>query len=348
MHCTEQRTHALQAIAAEAVPETTDLWPAIESRLHHARRRHRLGASPWLAPGAAAVALVAVLAVGLLVWWTPPEAVSAETILDRAEAMADSPTSVQTYHLLMSHIIPAKAPGLTISSEVWYGGPDRQRTSERTTDASGALVSSQEVVFNGADTWIAHTEHGQTQVVHTIGTTWTRPADDPSSQTSLSDLLSRYGGKGCTAVRREAAEATVAGQATYVVNVAPRIGGCGPSTAASPAAVAAPSPAPVRVSGEITSGRIVGRQPLVQVWVDMHSFLPLKIEVHDASGAVLDRSEVTHIDYNQPIAAETFTYAPPPGVTVSTFHGGDGAQVKRTLAGPGDEGPGTRDKQVLR
>jgi negative regulator of sigma E activity len=72
-------------------------------------------------------------------------------------------------------------------------------------------------------------------------------------------------------------------------------------------------------------------QPLVRVWVDKQSFLPLKTEVRDASGAVLERSEVTRVDYNVSMADSTFTYTPPAGMQVSTFNGGDGADVKRAL-----------------
>jgi hypothetical protein len=45
------------------------------------------------------------------------------------------------------------------------------------------------------------------------------------------------------------------------------------------------------------------------------------------------RSEVTSVQYNVAIADSMFTYAPPAGVSVATFHGGDGADVKRALSG---------------
>ena len=93
------------------------------------------------------------------------------------------------------------------------------------------------------------------------------------------------------------------------------------------------------MNGAVSSSRIEGQQALVRVWVDTHSYLPLRIEVHDANGTLLDRSEVSHIDYNLPLDAQTFTYTPPPGVSVATFHGGDGAQVKRSLAGAPDAKP---------
>ena len=53
--------------------------------------------------------------------------------------------------------------------------------------------------------------------------------------------------------------------------------------------------------------------------------------VRDQSGAVLDRSEVTALEYNVSIPESTFTYTPPPGPTVSNFTGGTGADVKRAL-----------------
>jgi hypothetical protein len=56
------------------------------------------------------------------------------------------------------------------------------------------------------------------------------------------------------------------------------------------------------------------------------------MEVRDSHGTIVDRSEVTSVEYNVAIPAATFTYVPPAGIPVATFTGGDGADVKRALA----------------
>jgi hypothetical protein len=55
------------------------------------------------------------------------------------------------------------------------------------------------------------------------------------------------------------------------------------------------------------------------------------MQVRDAAGTVLERSEVSRVDYNVAIPEATFAYTPPAGVPVSTFTGGTGADVKRAL-----------------
>ena len=312
MNSTEDRTRVLDHIAARAFPDNIDLWPAVHAR---SRRQTRV----WLAPLAAA--LVVATAAGLFAWWSQPESVSAETIFDRAQGMAAGATSVQSYHLRMTRQSPAKGVGVTTASEVWYDGQDHQRTEQRTIDAHGALVSSQDVVFNGPDTWSAETNSGQTRVIHTAGTNWTRPADDPSSQGDMADVLARYGAKGCSTVQRRAGEATVAGQQTYVIDVTPGAGGC-----------VTASPEPAHLSGQVQRSE-PGVSGLT-VWVDTRSFLPLRLEVRDTRGNVVDRSQVTQVEYNVAIPPSTFQYTPPAGVTVATFSGGDGADVKRALYGP--------------
>ncbi len=121
----------------------------------------------------------------------------------------------------------------------------------------------------------------------------------------------------------------MASQATYIVVVAPNPLGCLLAwSAANGAAARGPV---VHVSGEVQGIHLdaVGE---TRVWVDKSSFLPLKTEVRDTSGTLLERSAVTSVQYNVSIAPSTFSYTPLPGVTVSTFSGGDGADVKRELS----------------
>jgi outer membrane lipoprotein-sorting protein len=122
------------------------------------------------------------------------------------------------------------------------------------------------------------------------------------------------------AVHLEPQDASVAGQSTYVLDVAKNPAAC--STNAGE----------VRVTGQLQGNRLENATPTVRVWVDKQSFLPLKTEVRDTSGTVLERSEVTHVEYNVTIPDAIFSYVPPAGVSVSTFNGGSGADVKRAMA----------------
>jgi outer membrane lipoprotein-sorting protein len=328
----DRRAQLLSDIAAAAIPDTVDLWPALNERLSATRRfQGRRLNRPFVGAIGAAAALVTLLALASLPFWNTTEAVSAETILDRAEtAASDGAAAVSTYHLVMSR---GSKEGGSTRSEIWFAGADRQRTIQQALGANGAVLSRQDVVFNGSETWLENTDNGVTRVVHTIGTTWTRPAESPSAQQSLADLMKSIGSKTCMSARLEQTQATVAGQDTYVVLARPSVVGCDP---ASSAAAVGPSPGPsgerMRVNGQPAGGQLTRANELT-AWIDKRSFLPLKMEVRDAHGTLVDRSEVSRVEYNVALPDSTFAYTPPPGVSVRTFNGGDGADVKRALAG---------------
>src|SRR5690349_11779490 len=63
-----------------------------------------------------------------------------------------------------------------------------------------------------ADTWIENNENGIRGVIHTIGTTWTQPAESPSEHPSMAALLRAFGDKTCMAARLEQTHAIVACQ----------------------------------------------------------------------------------------------------------------------------------------
>ncbi len=232
----------------------------------------------------------------------------------------------------MTRHVPGKG-NTTISTEIWFGGRDRQRSNEQVKDASGATVSTSEVVFNGAQVWIARTEGGQTWVVHTVGTTWTEPAEDPSRQHSLTDVLTQYNtGKPCMDARLQG-EAQVAGQATFVIVVTQKPDVC----AARLANPTAEAKARAAKSGGQGAVGIQSEQmrPWVEmrVWVDKLTYLPLKTEVRSPSGVVLDQSVVTSVEYNVAIPDTVFSYTAPSGARVFNFTGGDGVDVKKALCG---------------
>lgn len=323
----EERSRVLHELASQAVPDTVDVWPALNARLLRERRHSEPPPiARWAGLVAAGVVVIVVIALGLVAPVSAPEAVSAEMILDRAELAGSTATSaVSTYHLLMTR--SGRDAGST-RSEVWFAGPDRQRTIQQMLAANGAVLGRQDVVFNGPETWIEDTQNDTTRVIHTIGTTWTRPAESPSSEGNLSELLKSFGDKTCMSVSREQTDSSVAGQPTYVVVATPRMPACG---GARPGLVE-PSPGPrIRVNGQPVGSEVSAPAHLT-IWVDKRSFLPLRMEARDSRGMIVDRSEVTSVEYSLSIPAATFAYTPPAGVTVATFTGGDGADVKRALA----------------
>jgi hypothetical protein len=334
---TEERSTVLYELARDAVPDTVDVWPALDRRL--SSRRRAQATRRWLAIAATAAGVVGIATLASVPLWSAPEAVNAQTILDRAETVSDSgaTTAVSTYHLLMTRT----AKGAAITSEVWFSGVDLQRTVQQVTGSNGAVISRQNVVFNGPEAWIEDTENGVTRVIHTTGTTWTRPADSPSAKGNLSELIQSLGDKSCMAVSLLQNGATIAGQDTYVIRATPTRVGCGRSRsgAALESSPAAAEPSPVaadqrglHVNGQPAGSRIEEQPAQLTIWVDKRSFLTLKTEVRDPHDVVTDRSEVSRVEYNISTPQATFAYTPPPGIAVATFSGGDGADVKRMLA----------------
>ena len=328
----DERSRVLDQLAEQAVPDTIDLWPAVRERLMLPQRTAQHMRRWTVALIAAAAVLVAAVLVGGLPWDGGPQAVNAETILDRAQsAVASGATAVNTYHLLITRTARDTD---TSTSEIWFGGPDRQRTIQHMIGPNGAVVSSQDVVFRGQETWIETTDNGNTRVIHTTGTTWTRPADDPSVNANLLDAIQHFGDRSCMATQLEPTEASVAGQPAYVIGATPKGLDCGP--ASIPGVEASPGPAGdqpgIRVNGQPRGGLVL-RPAQMTIWVDKRSFLPLRIDARDTAGVVVDRTEATSVEYNVSIADTTFEYAPRAGVAVATFTGGTGADVKRALAG---------------
>ncbi|MBV9898382.1 MAG: outer membrane lipoprotein-sorting protein [Chloroflexi bacterium] len=277
------KTAILERIAAEAVSDRVDLWPAIHARVAHNRASTRR----WLLPSVAAAAIAAIVGVTAALQLVGTDSVSAQTILDRASREAAA-AAVSSYHLRL-----VRGQDTT---DLWYGGPDKQRSTQHSADGSG-----QDIVFNGPDTWIASTDKGQTTVIHTIGTEWNKPAEAPTPQGGLADLLKRYAQKDCAISRLEPQDGTVAGHTTYVVGVTPRTPTC--------------------------------QMNQLRIWVDKQTFLPLRTEVRDQSGNLIEQTQATVVDYNVAISDSTFAYTPPAGVQVRTFNGGTGAEVKRAMFG---------------
>jgi outer membrane lipoprotein-sorting protein len=331
-----RKTSLMNQIAEQAVSDTLDLWPEIQARVGVKTGRRPADATSTAAGGiwtrrpliGLATVAVLVLVVGVTSpQWNHPDAASAQAILDRAQATASgAPLAVTTYHLRMTRQVPGKE-NATITTEVWFAGSTRQRSESEVKAPNGTTLSTNGVIFDGSQTWIHQVENGQTRVIHTVGTTWNSPVDDPSKQTSLADVLTRYGNdKQCQDARQQG-EATVANWPTYVIVVTPRSANCG-----SDAGPNAKSPAAAVKRVEMAqSGATDTSVGQMTVWVDEQSFLPLRTEVRNPAGTVLDESQVTDLQYNVAIPDATFTYTPPAGVSVYNFTGGDGAQVKEAI-----------------
>jgi outer membrane lipoprotein-sorting protein len=345
----------MNRIAESAVSDRLDLWPEIQARLEaEANRRSADSKMRWsevslLSPraivisrrpilGLAIAALLAVTAGVAFSLWGHPEAVSAQEILDRAQATANAaPLAVTSYHLRMTRQVPGKGND-TLTTEVWFAGSTRQRSETIVKDGSGAIVGTNGVTFDGAQTWIHQVENGQTRVIHTVGTTWTKPVDDPSKQTSLADVLTQYGSdKQCMDARQQG-EASVANRPTYVIVVSPKPSDCTRTPDVSrQVAVAKPTPNATAIAAKASAASRAAQSSrdntiaTMTVWVDEQTFLPLRTEVRNPAGVVLDESQVTDLQYNVAIPDSTFTYTPPAGVPVYNFTGGDGAQVKKAI-----------------
>lgn len=342
----------LQQLGRDAVPEDLDLWPSIQNAISNrvtvtpARPRDmsRLWRRRSVIGGGLAAAL-AIVVGGTSPLWNRSQSASAEVILDQAQAaVSNGPGAVTTYHLQMTRVVPGKG-NVSDSTEVWYGGADQQRTDQVQRDASGSVVSRQVVVRDGTQTWIALTDaNGQTRVIHTTETAWNSAAAAPENGSSLAEVIAQYtNNKGCVKATTDG-QSAVLGRVVYVIAARPDASRCPPSKSAvqvQKGSIVATKVAAIQLArptmGEATptSARGGGKAQFGQmtVWVDQQTFLPLRTEVRDASGALLERSEVTSLEYNVAIPASTFHYTPPAGATVSTFTGGTGADVKRALAG---------------
>jgi outer membrane lipoprotein-sorting protein len=312
------RTRTLTRIAEEAVPDTVDLWPVIRAQVDRPSLAPPMrptsaptmpGRRRTLLAGIGSAAMLVLAPAGLVTWWSQPTAVSAETILDRAQATASNRAEIKTYHLKMI----GSRGGTTVDIEVWYGGSTKQRSVNRPTGSGAAAVPSTETVFNGEHAWIILTENGRTRAVHTVGTDWNKPGGDPAKPGSLTDVLASYTSeKSCLDARLDG-ETTVAGRPAYQIITAPKREGCdGPS----------------RAEADDQKLAMLGE---MRIWVDKESFLLLKSETRDRSGAVLKRGEVTSIEFNVSIPDSVFTYTPPPGVQVREFIGATPDVVKRAL-----------------
>ncbi|MGI8855094.1 MAG: LolA family protein [Thermomicrobiales bacterium] len=287
---------------------------------------------------AVATALIVAMVGTAFSWAGSSGAVSAQVILDRAEAASTgaAPSGVTSYHAKETRQTPAKG-NVTLVQETWYGGNDRQRVDTQVKDAGGTIISANTVISAGDQTWISSTDKGKTQVIHTTGTQWSKPAADPSGQGGIADSVAQYTQKGCMNAQQQG-ETTLLNRAVYVIALTPKAASCPDQAPAKGSDSNVTTEAKARTNGDVATkpeqqGAQVSTVGQITLWVDKQTFLPLKTEIRSTTGAIMDRDDVTSIEYNTAIPAATFTYTPPAGATVSNFTGGDGRDVKAALGG---------------
>ncbi|HVC33879.1 MAG TPA: hypothetical protein VNL16_10255 [Chloroflexota bacterium] len=330
-----RKTELLHQIAGHAVPDDLDLWPSISTRIAAEQPPRRISLEP--APRRRAwrrrtiVGVAAAAALALAIGEVSPlgnqaQPVSAQAILDRAEAATtDAPLAVTSYHLRMTRHLLGKG-NQTIDTEVWYGGKDHQRTDQQIEDAQGAILSSGKVIVDGTQTWIVSTESGQSRIVHATDVRQGN-LNDSTKTTSLADVLQQYSSDKRCMTPEQQGVATVAGRATVVIVLHPRPTGCADGSGAGEGPKVAKG-GPTSVGGATTADTSVAQ---VTVWVDARTFLPLRTDVSNREGVAFDHSEVTQVEYNLPLSDATFAYVPPPGATVIEVTGGSTADVKKAL-----------------
>jgi outer membrane lipoprotein-sorting protein len=243
-------------------------------------------------------AAIAVAAAGALVlavfgvtmpFTDDTHTVSAEAVLERAQAAVSATNSPRTYHARAT-ITDNRREATVTTQETWFGGNGRARVEMQTRKGSGPAVLSG-FVTDGSRIWEYTTENGQTryQIYENAG-----PGKDIDTKlsgggvTSLAQLLASYNpkGSGCATAQHQG-ETTVAGRAAYVIAVS--------FSADCPGKPGQPR---------------IARQTMA---ADKQTFLPLRNQTYGADGALLYSYEIQSIRYDVAIPDATFTYTPPPG-----------------------------------
>ena len=298
----------------------------------------RLPAKRWrialVGATAAAVALFLTSGAGLLSHGTAE--VSAQAILDRTQAAADTYAPADQdvpYHLVATSTTTGSRPTTT---ETWWA--DNQHFKTEVLDPDGVVLSEQ--VRNGNDFWVAARVDGVLKAAHTSLTDSNLHISAGSM--SGAGVSFAVGGPGlfkggdCGAPQSSGTD-EVAGRSTYVIKM-PTLAdsGCGPGFSASTdgkgagvqsrSETVASGPGPsfsgappdgargVRAAGiaidvqpKADGSQLMPQGPIdVTLWVDQATFITLKSESRDASGNVFNTYEVNTFDVGVTPPASTF------------------------------------------
>lgn len=236
-----------------------------------------------------------------------PQPVSAQAIIQKAQAAATSPavggvqsfvlTKVCRFRLANGRLDPggsdSESEEIVSVTRRWYRAPDRLRSEheQRALLPDGTEVprSSWLHINDGRDVWLYYPNENRVTV--------NRPSPDQmlKGDTSALDM----GAGDLNALLQEVStcynnpkitgNATVAGRSTYVIDLGPSLCPVGPRD---------------------MSGRRV-------IWVDEETFFILKQEQYSKAGdRLIWQSEVTSLQYNVAVADAVFTFTPPAGASM--------------------------------
>jgi hypothetical protein len=292
--------------------------------------------------GVAAATAVALTAAGLSLPLVGTPEVSAGEILDKAQANAENPVlaGVKSFHLTANIWTAGGPKGAQdaphdLVTEQWFVAPDRMRSESRAKDANGKTVVSgmlmsgttgKQYATDGAnDVFMVSVfaapigpkmageikqGQGPAQPAASGGPTTAtagvrvEQSDQPGGEKPSVAFVVRnpdgdgkpagaassegkdvvYLGENCPEPTRTG-EGTVAGRPVFVIQ--------------NDFSSCAPADAPDKLRGRHVR------------WVDQKTYLPLKMEMYDSKGALVDRYEVTSIEYDVAIPDKTFTDLPP-------------------------------------
>ena len=317
-------------------------------RLGPARRQGRR-AAPGVARlprrsmlGLAAAAALALSAASLSLPLIGTTEVSAREILEKVQANSENPVlaGVKSFHLtakVWTNGGPKAAAGVPheLTTEQWFVAPDRMRTESRSKDASGKPVLSG-FVMNGDDAKEYATEGanetfmigiftapikarmiGEAKPVVggaatakpggvTAGVRVERTEKTDGSKTSVAYVVKEPDGDGKPGDPKDGGQAKQAEDVVFVAQDCPEPTRTGEATVAGRAtfviqndfSACLPADAPDDLRGRHVR------------WVDQKTYLPLKMETYDIKGTLVDRYEVTSIEYDVAIPDKVFTELP--------------------------------------
>jgi len=265
---------------------------------------------PVAAIGVAAVAVAAVLVCPSL--WSGESQVNAETIFARTSAAAQSnaPASgPQSYHLIATTESGGQSDATT--TETWYVDSNHQRSENDWTGEGSADFGFS---VSGADAWMYGNFSGVLRAVHGPASELGASFGTQNDAVSLSEVLGQYNGN-CQKAAQDGEE-TIAGRTAYRIVVTPDVDAC-PTIGGEP-------------------GKDIGKLGTLIIDVDKETFLPLKTEQRGDGDLPAYTYEVTQIEVGADIAAATFSYTAPSGVTIQDV--ADLTEAKNVLSGYTPEG----------
>lgn len=261
----------------------------------------------WPLVGLAAAAALLLALVGVTLWASRPQPVSAQEILDRAHATATDVevAGVRSFEMVETTVYRGiwttvgqttpRAEETRSERHVWFKAPNHWRYEVTLPPSSGQRPAPMRrvTVADGQTVWTYDSEQNVAQITADElggpgkGGIWLYGNLNGQSDVALADILKEVRNCYDPIV---AGEDLVAGRQTYVVNLG---------------ATKCPSASAAETNGPQT------------IWVDKETFFVLRSEIRDASGQrVISANEVTNIRYDVDLSDEVFTFSPPPGALV--------------------------------